>query len=73
MLGIKLKDRVPNFQIRSQTKSKGKVKGVWNRITKLKGTWAGQLTRRQHGRWSKAITEWHTRLGTGIWGVAGRI
>ena len=59
MLGIKLVDRVPNSEIRGQTK----VVDIGNPIMELKWSWAGHLRGRGDARWNKAVTERRPRTG----------
>ncbi|KAG7308870.1 hypothetical protein JYU34_006132 [Plutella xylostella] len=59
MLGISLRDRIPNVVIRKRTK----VFDVGMRVAELKWEWAGHLARREDGRWTKAVTEWWPRDG----------
>lgn len=57
MLGISLRDRVPNKTIRQKT---GLTDAI-DRITRLKWNWAGHLARTTDGRWTKRILEWRPR------------
>lgn len=59
MLGISLRDRVPNEIIRQRTG----VNDAIERITMLKWNWAGHVARMSDGRWTKKIIEWRSREG----------
>ena len=59
MLGITLKDRKRASWVRDQTK----VKDIIVAIKEQKWKWAGQIARREDGRWSKSVTEWTPRDG----------
>ncbi|RVE54887.1 hypothetical protein evm_000254 [Chilo suppressalis] len=59
MLGVSLKDRIRNDVIRQRTK----VTDIAHRISKLKWQWAGHISRRTGGRWSRKVLEWRPRLG----------
>ncbi|VVC89536.1 unnamed protein product [Leptidea sinapis] len=49
MLGVSLRDRIRNEEIRRRTK----VTGIVQMIAKLKWQWAGHIVRRTDGRWGK--------------------
>jgi len=55
MLGVSLRDRIPNEIIRQRTK----VVDVVERIATMKWAWAGHLAR--DGRWTKRVIEWRPR------------
>lgn len=57
MLGISIRDRVPNREIRQTTK----VADAIERITTLKWNWAGHVARLTDNRWTKRILEWRPR------------
>ena len=57
MLGISLRDRIRNEEIRRRTK----VADIARRISKLKWQWAGHIVRRSDGRWGKKLLEWRPR------------
>lgn len=57
MLGISLRDRIPNTEIRRRTG----VQDAVERITILKWNWAGHVARMTDNRWTKRITEWRPR------------
>ncbi|RVE41080.1 hypothetical protein evm_014267 [Chilo suppressalis] len=59
MLGVSLKDRIRNDVIRQRTR----VTDIAHRISKLKWQWAGHISRRTDGRWSRKVLEWRPRLG----------
>ncbi|KAI8424369.1 hypothetical protein MSG28_002896 [Choristoneura fumiferana] len=59
MLGVSLRDRIRNDDIRSRTK----VTDIARRIAKLKWQWAGHIARRTDGRWGQKIFEWRPRTG----------
>lgn len=57
MLGLSLRDRIPNNQLRQMTG----VTDAIVRITNLKWNWAGHVARFADGRWTKKILEWRPR------------
>lgn len=57
MMGITLRDRVPNDQIRRITK----VMDAVEQITHSKWNWAGHVARMSNQRWTKKIVEWRPR------------
>lgn len=57
MLGLSLRDRVPNNQLRQMTG----ITDAIVRITNLKWNWAGHVARFADGRWTKRILEWRPR------------
>ena len=57
MLGLYLRDRVPNTEVRRRSG----VTDAITRITSLKWNWAGHLARANDGRWTRKITEWRPR------------
>ena len=59
MLGVSLRDRIRNEDIRKRTK----VTDVARRIAKLKWQWAGHIARRTDGRWGRKVLEWRPRTG----------
>ncbi|KAI8435808.1 hypothetical protein MSG28_004034 [Choristoneura fumiferana] len=59
MLGVSLRDRIRNDDIRSRTK----VTDIARRIAKLKWQWAGHIARRTDGRWCRKVLEWRPRTG----------
>ena len=59
MLGISLRDRLRNEEIRRRTK----VTDIALRISKLKWQWAGHVCRRTDNRWSRKVLEWRPRTG----------
>jgi len=54
MLGVGLRDRIPNEIIRQRTK----VADVVERIATVKWAWAGHLARTRDDRWTKRVIEW---------------
>jgi len=56
MLGLSLRDRVPNTNVR-----RSGVTDAITRISTLKWNWAGHLARINDGRWTRKITEWRPR------------
>jgi hypothetical protein len=60
MLGISIRDRIRNDEIRRRTK----VKDVVEKYASLKWRWAGHVARRQDGRWTKRIILWRPRLNS---------
>ena len=59
MLGVSLRDRIRNEEIRRRTK----VADIAQRISKLKWQWAGHIARRTDGRWGRKVLEWRPRTG----------
>ena len=59
MLGISLRDRIRNDEIRRRTK----VVDIAQRISKLKWQWAGHIARRTDGRWGRKVLEWRPHIG----------
>ena len=59
MLGITIRDRVRNSEIRSKTG----VKDIMERIGEAKWRWAGHVASKNDNRWTKRITEWQPRTG----------
>lgn len=59
MLGISLRDRVRNDEIRRRSK----VTDIAQRIAWLKWQWAGHIARRTDGRWGGKVLEWRPRAG----------
>ena len=59
MLGISLRDRIRNEEIRRRIK----VLDIAQRISKLKWQWIGHIARRSDGRWGKKILEWRPHMG----------
>ena len=57
MLGVSLRDRIRNEEIRRRTK----VTDIAHRISKLKWQWAGHIARRADGRWGRKVLEWRPR------------
>ena len=59
MLGVKLKDKIKNKEIKSRTKFRDIVKEV----KKKKWKWAVHVIRRNDNRWSHRLTNWFPREG----------
>ncbi|KAI8421377.1 hypothetical protein MSG28_009457 [Choristoneura fumiferana] len=59
MLGVSLRDRIRNDDIRNRTK----VTDIARRIAKLKWQWAGHIARRTDDRWGQKVLEWRPRTG----------
>ena len=59
MLGVSLRDRLRNEEIRRRTK----VTDIAQRISKLKWQWAGHIALRTDGRWGRKVLEWRPRTG----------
>ncbi|XP_045459984.1 uncharacterized protein LOC123689085 [Harmonia axyridis] len=57
MLGISLRDRIRNEEIRRRTG----VDDVLERVTRAKWRWAGHVARSNDGRWTRKILEWRPR------------
>ncbi|CAH2105633.1 unnamed protein product [Euphydryas editha] len=62
MLGISLRDRIRNDEIRRRTK----VADIAQWICKLKWQWPGHIARRTDGQWSRKVLEWRPRTGKRI-------
>ncbi|CAH2207771.1 jg3037 [Pararge aegeria aegeria] len=59
MLGVSLRNRIRNVEIRRRTK----VTDITQRVAKLKWQWAGHIVRRKDGRWGPKVLEWQPRTG----------
>lgn len=59
MLGVSLRDRIRNEEIRRRTK----VTDIARKISNLKWQWAGHIARRTDNRWGKKVLEWRPRTG----------
>ncbi|CAH2266632.1 jg19819 [Pararge aegeria aegeria] len=59
MLGVSLRDRIRNVEIRRRTK----VTDIAQGVAKLKWQWAGHIVRRKDGRWGPKVLEWQPRTG----------
>jgi hypothetical protein len=59
MLGVSLRDRIRNDEIRKRTK----VTDIARRIADLKWQWAGHIARRTDGHWGEKVLEWRPRTG----------
>ncbi|CAG9122414.1 unnamed protein product [Plutella xylostella] len=59
MLGVSLRDRIRNEEIRRRTK----VTDIAKSISTLKWQWAGHVARRADDRWSRKVLEWRPRVG----------
>lgn len=57
MLGISLRDRVRNREIRDRTK----VTDIVEKVATLKWRGAGHIARREDGQWTKAVVQWRPR------------
>lgn len=57
MLGVSLRDRIPNEEIRNRT---GTIDAI-ERIATLKWNWAGHVARLSDNRWTRRIVEWRPR------------
>lgn len=60
MLGLKLKDKVRNADIRHKTK----LTDILVRIDQLKWRWTGHMLRCKKEKWSKQVTIWYPRDGS---------
>lgn len=56
MLGITWKDR-KGIEIRKMTK----VTEVIEHVKKLQWQWAGQIARKEDGRWTREILDWYPK------------
>ena len=80
MLGVWLRDRIRNTEVRNRTG----LKDVARSALALKWQWAGHVARLQDDRWTRAVTEWipydghrsrgrhPTRWNHSLWRFAGR-
>ncbi|CAH2267507.1 jg22595 [Pararge aegeria aegeria] len=59
MLGVSLRDRIRNVEIRRRTR----VTDTAQRVAKQKWQWAGNIVRRKDGRWGPKVLEWPPRTG----------
>ncbi|RVE40503.1 hypothetical protein evm_014848 [Chilo suppressalis] len=59
MLGVSLRDRIRNEEIRRRTK----VTDIAQTMALLKWQWAGHVARRTDGRWGGKVLEWRPRTG----------
>ncbi|CAH2244467.1 jg15946 [Pararge aegeria aegeria] len=59
MLGVCLRDRISNVEIRRRTR----VTDIAQRVARLKWQWAGHIVRRKDGRWDPKVLEWQPRTG----------
>ncbi|CAH2267363.1 jg27546 [Pararge aegeria aegeria] len=57
MLGVSLRDKIRNVEIRRRTR----VTDIAQRVAKLKWQWAGHIVRRRDGR--AKVLEWQPRTG----------
>ena len=66
MLGVTLKDKIRNEEIRMRTGIKDIIQeGNWRRkIPEGKHRWAGHIGRMKDNRWTRRITEWTPRNGS---------
>lgn len=58
MLGISLRDRITNEEIRRRTK----VEDVIEKTARAKWRWAGHIARQEETRWTKHILKWRPRM-----------
>jgi hypothetical protein len=56
---VSLRDRIRNEAIRQ----KNKVADIAHRISTLKWSWAGHISRKTDNCWDKRVLEWRLRLG----------
>lgn len=54
MLGVSLRDKIPNVEIRSKTK----LPDILTQVAAMKWKWAGHLARTSDDRWTKTILQW---------------
>ena len=59
MLNITRRDRIRNEIIRSKTK----INDIIEKLSKMKGQWAGHIARMIDNRWTNKLTEWTPREG----------
>ena len=57
MLGITIKDKIRNENIRARTK----VEDILCKAEKAKGQWAGHVARMDINKWARKTTEWTPR------------
>ncbi|KAG7295523.1 hypothetical protein JYU34_004177 [Plutella xylostella] len=69
MLGVSLRDRIRNEEIRRRTK----VTDMAYRVKWQKWQWAGHIARRTDGQWSRRVLKWRPRTGRGEALDAGRL
>ena len=60
MLGISLRDRIKNEDVRQRTK----VTDIGRRAAQLQWQWAGHICRRDDDRWSQRVLHWRPRTGS---------
>jgi hypothetical protein len=58
-LGVALRDRIRNDDIRKRTK----VTDIARRIADIKWQWVGHIVRRTDGHWGGKVVEWRPRTG----------
>lgn len=59
LLGIRLKDKIRNSDIRKNTQ----FEDIVSRIARNKWNWAGHIARLTDGRWTKEILNWRPYIG----------
>ncbi|CAH2239689.1 jg12465 [Pararge aegeria aegeria] len=59
MLGVSLRDKIRNVEIRRRTT----LTDIAQRVAKLNWQWAGHIVRRRDGRWGPKVLEWQPRTG----------
>ena len=59
MLGISLRDKIRNTDIRKRTR----VADITAKVAKLKWRWAGHVARREDNRWSNRVLNWRPYTG----------
>jgi Reverse transcriptase (RNA-dependent DNA polymerase) len=57
MLGVSLRDKIKNEDIRKKTG----IKDIVERIAELKWQWTGHIARQKDGRWTLRIIQWRPR------------
>lgn len=60
MLGISLRDKIRNTEIRRKTK----VRDIVKEVARMKWRWAGHIARCGDNRWTRRILEWRPRETT---------
>jgi len=61
MLGISLRNKIRNEEIRRRTK----VVDIMKRISESKWQWVGHVARQNHDSWTARITHWRTKRSVG--------
>lgn len=57
MLGVSLRDKIRNTELRRRTK----VRDIVEEVAKMKWRWAGHIARYDDNRWTRRVLEWKPR------------